>query len=225
MNNLTLNISKCNTEQKTSYVTTKELSEVLGVDISTVKKSVKRMEEGGEILHHLTKDKYNNTCFVFNEEQATIIKQEIQKHHNLASRQIDTVSTEFEENQIIRNAMAILELRDQRLQARIKELQNENMELAPKAEVYERISDSTGLKTIGETAKILGIGEKRLFAYLRSNGVFFYDNGINQVKQTYINSGYFQTKENPYVQNGITKLYTRIFVTSKGLIWLEKQIK
>lgn len=121
--------------------------------------------------------------------------------------------------------MAILELRDQRLQARIKELQNENMELVPKAEVYERISDSKGLKTIGETAKILGIGEKRLFAYLRSNGVFFYDNGINQVKQTYINSGYFQTKENPYVQNGITKLYTRIFVTSKGLIWLEKQIK
>lgn len=94
MNNLTLNIAKCNTKQKTSYVTTKELAEVLGVDVDTVNNTVKRLTFSDV---HIQSTGGRHTK-VFNEEQATIIKQEIQKHHNLASRQIDTVSTEFEEN-------------------------------------------------------------------------------------------------------------------------------
>ena len=81
-------------KQKENMMTTKELAKTLGVDASTIKKTVTRLEEGGEVLHHLTHDKYNNKCFLFDEKQATLIKREIQKHHNLASRQIDSVSTE-----------------------------------------------------------------------------------------------------------------------------------
>ena len=66
-------------------VTTKELAEVLGVDVSTVIKTVKRLNETSDVL---PKFKQGQTPR-YTEEQATLIKQEIQKHHNLASRQID----------------------------------------------------------------------------------------------------------------------------------------
>ena len=71
-------------------VTTKELAQMLGVDVSTVTKTVSRMNVTSEVL---PKFKQGQTPR-FNEKQATIIKQEIQKHHNLATRRIDTVSTE-----------------------------------------------------------------------------------------------------------------------------------
>ena len=66
-------------------VTTKELAEVLGVDVSAVIKTVKRLNETSDVL---PKFKQGQTPR-YTEEQATLIKQEIQKHHNLASRQID----------------------------------------------------------------------------------------------------------------------------------------
>lgn len=58
-------------------MTTKELANILGVDKTTITKTVKRLEEGGAVLHHLTNDEFRNTVWIFNEQQATLIKQEI----------------------------------------------------------------------------------------------------------------------------------------------------
>lgn len=226
MNNLTLYIAKCNTVQKTSYVTTKELAEVLNVDVRTIERTVNKLIDttAENFSTVLSKSSGGRPSKIFTEEQATLIKQEIQKHHNLASRKIDSVSTDYEMELLTQRVIAYHIQKANEYKERAEKAENRVQELVPKVEVYERISESTGLKTIGETAKILGIGEKRLFALLRENGIFFYDNGVNQVKQQYINSGYFQTKENPYVHNGVNKLYTRIFVTAKGLLWLEHKI-
>ena len=226
MNNLTLDIAKCNTVQKTSYVTTKELAEVLNVDVRTIERTVNKLIDttAENFSTVLSKSSGGRPSKIFTEEQATLIKQEIQKHHNLASRKIDSVSTDYEMELLTQRVIAYHIQKANEYKERAEKAENRVQELVPKAEVYERILESTGLKTIGETTKILGIGEKRLFALLRENGIFFYDNGVNQVKQQYINSGYFQTKENPYVHNGVNKLYTRIFVTSKGLLWLENKI-
>lgn len=73
-------------------MTTKKLAEVLGVDVSTVTKTVKRLNETSDVLPKFGQGQTPK----FNEKQATVIKQEIQKHHNLASRQIDNVSTDYE---------------------------------------------------------------------------------------------------------------------------------
>lgn len=93
----------------------------------------------------------------------------------------------------------------------------------PMVEGYARIADSSGLKTIKEAANILGYGEKTYFAILRDMGILFRDNGINLPKREYIDSGYFEVKEEPYERNGQTYLYSRVFVTAKGLLWLEKK--
>jgi phage antirepressor YoqD-like protein len=270
-------------------MTTKELAETLGVDISTVKKTVSRLEASGDVLHHLTRDKYNNQCFLFDEKQATFIKQEIQKHHNLASREIDSVSTEktmtvkevaeffkvaestirnivgrhgwakngvqtkLNEEQVtiisremktnssmghqkdstllvtskVATKLEVLENYKKATEAFVEMLTAEKEEYRLRAEkaesVVNRIADSTGLKTIKEVADILGYGEKTYFAMLRGMDILFKDNGINLPKRQYIDSGYFEVKEEPYERNGKTFLYSRIYVTAKGLLWLEKK--
>ena len=80
---------------KNNVMTTKDLAKALGVDISTVTKTVNRLKSTSEVL---PKFKQGQTPR-YTEEQATLIKQEIQKHHNLASRQIDE-TTFFDEQEV-----------------------------------------------------------------------------------------------------------------------------
>lgn len=196
-------------------VTTRELADVLGVDVTTVRKTVNRLEQGGEVLHYLTKDKYGNDCFIYTEEQATVIKKEIQKHHNLASRQIDNVSTDTEMMMNIQRDFAWLVQKNKELQA--------------KADSFDRIGNSNGWKTVTEVASLLGYGEKTFFAMLRGLGIFYYVNNcgskVNMPKREYIERGYFKTVEQPFEINGINHLYTKIYVSAKGELWLENKIK
>ena len=101
---------------------------------------------------------------VFNEQEATAIKQEIQSHHNLQSRQIDSVSTEVEENEIILQAQNILV-------NRIKELKDQLTEQAPKVDLYNKALDCKGSKSMGDVAKILNVGRNKLFAFLRNKNI------------------------------------------------------
>lgn len=63
----------CKDDNKT--VTTKELAEILGVDVSTVTKTVNRLNETSDVLPKFSQGQPPR----YTEEQATIIKQEIQK--------------------------------------------------------------------------------------------------------------------------------------------------
>ncbi len=108
-------------------------------------------------------------------------------------------------------------------QIRIEQQQAEIAEMKPMADGYKRISESKGLKTIKEVADILGYGEKTYFAMLRDMGILFRENGTNLPKREYISSGYFDVKEVPYKRNGEQCLYSKTYVTAKGLLWLEKK--
>lgn len=102
--------------QQEKMMTTKELAEVLGVDRSTITRAIQAVNSN---LCSTAKVKVENGKPTFlTEEQATAIKLEIQKHHNLQSRQIDTVSTETEENLIVMQAVAILQRKAKELEAR-----------------------------------------------------------------------------------------------------------
>ena len=105
----------------------------------------------------------------------------------------------------------------------IEKQRAEIAEMKPMADGYKRISESKGLKTIKEVADILGYGEKTYFAMLRDMGILFKENGSNLPKREYISSGYFDVKEVPYKRNGEQCLYSKTYVTAKGLLWLEKK--
>lgn len=89
-----------NTKEKT--MTTKEVAETLGVSVRTVQQTVEKL--GLAKVLSQVKIRGQN-AFVYTEEQATLIKQEIQKHHNLASRQIDNATTILEKQMVIAQAI------------------------------------------------------------------------------------------------------------------------
>ena len=193
-----------------SYVSVKALAEILDVSEATIKRAVEKVRSllGGVETN-------SQGGYLLNEEQATIVKNEIAKHHNLQSRQIDSVSTELEENQIIASAMAIL-------QARNEELKKQNEKLLPAANFAYPLCSSKDTIEIGECAKVLNknIGRNRLFEFLRNSNVL---QSNNIPYQKYIDAGYFRVIESKYVTpNGETKISLKTVVFQKGVAYINK---
>lgn len=103
-------------------------------------------------------------------------------------------------------------------------------EMQPKAEVYDRICNSDTLKSVDSVASNLGYGKKSFFALMRGMGIFYYSSNsadgekVNLPKQEYKDRGYFVTKEEPYTRGDRNRLYTKIYVTGKGEVWLAKKL-
>ena len=193
-----------------SYVSVKALAEILNVSEATIKRAIEKLRS---LLGGLETNSQGG--YLLNEEQATIVKNEIAKHHNLQSRQIDSVSTELEENQIIASAMAIL-------QARNEELKRQNEKLLSAAKFAYQLCSSKDTIEIGECAKVLNknIGRNRLFEFLRNSNVL---QSNNIPYQKYIDAGYFRVIESKYVtSNGETKISLKTVVFQKGVAYINK---
>lgn len=193
-----------------SYVSVKALAEILNVSEATIKRAIEKLRS---LLGGLETNSQGG--YLLNEEQATIVKNEIAKHHNLQSRQIDSVSTELEENRIIASAIAIL-------QARNEELKRQNEKLLPAAKFAYQLCSSKDTIEIGECAKVLNknIGRNRLFEFLRNSNVL---QSNNIPYQKYIDAGYFRVIESKYVTpNGETKISLKTVVFQKGVAYINK---
>lgn len=102
--------------------------------------------------------------------------------------------------------------------------------LQPKAAVYDRIANATGLLSVEEVGKKLGYGKITFYKLLREMQIFHYvTNGygerINLPYQYYEDSGYFQVKEETYQYGDETRAYSRIFFTGKGEMWITNKIQ
>ena len=97
-------------------------------------------------------------------------------------------------------------------------------ELAPKAEFYDTVADSSTLISMGDAAKLLnikGIGRNTLFRILRDRGVLQWD---NVPYQRYVSAGYFEVKERYVEQCGDIAVKKTTYVTQRGLEWLRKTL-
>lgn len=205
-------------EEKTeNFMTTKELAEVLGVSERTIRDTA--TAKGLEGTFHTLQTKGGKQSLrVFSEEEATIIKMELQKHHNLATRQIDTVTTATEEDQMIAQAFTIL-------QRRIEDANKEIAKLKPAAEFAYQICSSKDAIDIGNCAKVLNrnIGRNSLFEFLRNQKILQQD---NIPYQKYIDSGYFRVIETKYtIPSGETKISLKTLVLQKGVAYINKLLK
>lgn len=90
-------------------------------------------------------------------------------------------------------------------------------ELAPKAEVYDQISNAAGLKTVKEVAKELGTGEKRFFAWMREQHILM---RTNIPYQKYLDDGYFEVKSRPIPT--LNQSYSQTYFTSRGEVWITR---
>lgn len=182
-------------------VTTKELAGILGVSTRTVQNAVERLN----LANVLSSVKIRGQLsYIFNEEQATLIKQEIQKHHNLQSRQIDSVSTELEENETILKAFQILNARNLELKKRVEIAENKNALLMHSEKSY----------TISEIAKELGYKSAIEFnKILHKDEIIFRQNSTWIPYAKYSTQGYFEIKQT--ILDDETVVYN-LRVTQKG---------
>lgn len=190
------------------YMTTRELAETLDVDGTTITRAVEKLGLDAE-LHPVLRNSQGG--YMFDQEQATLIKQEIQKHHNLASRKIDDVSTELEENQAIANALMILERRNAQLRARAEEAESLNRMLMHSSRLY----------TVTEIAKELGMTSgAKLNEALEKKGVQYKVNGTWVPTCKYSNLGYFEIKQQVHDETGY--VYYDRKVTQEGRAFIIK---
>lgn len=181
-------------------MTAKEIANVLGVTKMTVRNVISKLG----IKVHLYRNVSNNKTECFDEKQVTLIKQEIQKHHNLKSRQIDVVSTEVEENETILKAIRILRNRNEELKKRAEVAENKNALLmhTPKSYTVSEIAKELGYKSAIEFNRILN-RDKILFK--RNNTWIPYAD--------YSEQGYFEIKQT--ILEDETVVYN-LRVTQKG---------
>lgn len=101
-----------------------------------------------------------------------------------------------------------------------KKLKEENEQLS---EFYDDLMNTQGYMSINTCAKELGIGEYKLFAFLRSKKVFFYDKDmVNVPYQRFMDEGKFVVKETP-CHDGEMRSVT--YATKKGLDYMRKLLR
>ena len=207
-NSLSLSVnSNKSLVESAKTVTTKELAKILGVDVSTVTKAVGRLNATSDVLPKFTQGQTPH----YTEEQATLIKQEIQKHHNLASRQIDGVTTDYEMELMTQKVLAY--------HAQKAEEYRRRMDIAEKA--INRISDGTGCYSMNQTAKALKLpyGNITLYEKLRAMQIL---NSDNSPRQEQINAGHFKVVVT-YINDKVGHKPVTL-TTGKGLVYLAKKL-
>lgn len=189
-------------------MTTKELADVLGVDVKTIQRAVDSLDINVARVG-------SNHTMVFTEEQATAIKIAIENHSKVNAL---TPKTTLEKQLIIQQAMQLQ-------QEMIAELQDKVAKLEPAAEFAYQICSSKDAIDIGNCAKVLNrnIGRNRLFEFLRNKNILQQD---NIPYQKYIDSGYFRVIETKFtIPSGETKISLKTLVLQKGVAYINKLLK
>ena len=98
-----------------------------------------------------------------------------------------------------------------------------NARLLPKAEFCDAVMGSKDAIPIGMAAKVLGcgMGQNKLFAFLRENKILMSN---NQPYQKYIDEGWFRCIESKYDYRGETHIYIKPVLFQKGLRKIREMI-
>lgn len=206
-------------EEKT--VTTKELAEGLKIGESTVKRAVEKLRP---VLGEVNKN--NQGGYLFNEKQATLIKQEIQKHHNLSSRQIDGVSTDYEMELMTQKVLAYHIQKANEYKERAELAEKKLVEQAPKVDFYDTVTksaDSMDMRDVAITLNFPNLGRNKIFKILRDRKIL---DRNNKPYQSYVNQGYFKIVETENTDAlGNTHINSKTVVFQKGLDFIRKTIE
>lgn len=134
----------------------------------------------------------------------------------IATKQDDTPE------EIMARALIVAQETIKRKEERLKQLEEKNAKLQPKADFAEAAFKAEGKVDIGQAAKILnlGFGRNTLFKKLKEVGVFFKDR--NEPKQKYIDAGYFEMTLLPPIHRDSHPdiLYQKVLCKPKGLAYI-----
>lgn len=127
-----------------------------------------------------------------------------------------------DDDYILMRSQQILQKRVEIAEQKIKQLEEKNAKIQPKADFAETAFKAEGKVDIGQAAKILnlGFGRNTLFKKLREADVFFKDR--NEPKQKYIDAGYFEMTLLPPIHRDSHPdiLYQKVLCKPKGLAYI-----
>ncbi|CDZ82940.1 Phage antirepressor protein KilAC domain protein [Citrobacter koseri] len=105
-----------------------------------------------------------------------------------------------------------------------QQLENQLAIAAPKVEFADRVGESEGV-LIGNYAKVVKLGQNKLFAWLRDNGILIASGSRRNVpKQEYMDRGYFTVKETAVNTNHGIHISFTTKLTGKGQQWLTRKL-
>lgn len=99
------------------------------------------------------------------------------------------------------------------------------LEMKPKAEFYDQVTDSKDAFDMKDCANVLhmGIGRNKLFAFLREQRILTEN---NRPYQEYVDRGYFRTIEQKYDKGyGEVGINVKTLVFQKGVDYIRKKLK
>lgn len=129
-----------------------------------------------------------------------------------------------DDDYILMRSQQILQKRVEIAEQKIRQLEEKNAKLKPKADFAEAAFKAEGKVDIGQAAKILnlGFGRNTLFKKLKEVGVFFKDR--NEPKQKYIDAGYYEMTLLPPIHRDSHPdiLYQKVLCKPKGLAYINQ---
>ncbi|MGI5085855.1 phage antirepressor KilAC domain-containing protein [Treponema putidum] len=189
-------------------ITTKELADMLGVDIKTIQRAVISLGMNVE-------RKGKSHTMTFNETQATAIKIELQNHSKVAQNGFTTltISNDLEMFILQKQLDAYKNRRIAELTEQNERLKIENEQQKPKVEYFDTLINRGNSTNIRNTAKELKIPERQFIKMLQLDGFLYRDRqGQLCPYSEYIQKGYFEVKE---WQQG-EKTGTQTLITVEG---------
>ncbi len=111
-------------------------------------------------------------------------------------------------------------------QAKELERQQDILQQAlPKIDFYNAVADANDAITIGEFGKLLGMGQNKLFEYLRKHQILITSGHLrNTPHQKYLDNGYFLYRKSAYRDaNGKSRVSYTTLITGKGEIWIRNK--
>ncbi|HDC0138331.1 TPA: phage antirepressor KilAC domain-containing protein [Escherichia coli] len=112
----------------------------------------------------------------------------------------------------------------QLLEQKAHQLNQQLVAAAPKVDFADRVSVAKGI-LIGNFAKVVGLKQNTLFAWLRENGILIASGGRKNVPfQQYINAGYFTVKEVVLDDENGYQIRLTPQLTGKGQQWLTRKL-
>lgn len=95
------------------------------------------------------------------------------------------------------------------------------VEMAPKVEFHDKVTEAINCQSVEEVAKVLGSGRNRMFQWLRDASILMSN---NRPYQNHIDAGHFRLVEKQYTDaRGESHTYTQTLVTGRGLSYIQRR--
>lgn len=202
---------------KEKVMTTKEVAEVLGVDVRTVQRHAQSLG--------LTQ---NGKQTLLNEAQATKIKNCIvmSGRNDLDNVvEVQNVLTDIDAAKLTAQLLSYYNNKVQELNAAIAQKDAKITADAPKVDYYDAIissGDAIDMKTVADVINKPGYGRTNLFRFLRDKKVL---NNDNVPYRQYIDAGYFKVVESKYTVADEVRIGIKTVVFQKGVKFIKDLIE